>query len=177
MLVVVALAFLAVGSAALWQIRALSAGESTGGPAAAGDPPTTASEAVPAPTTAAGILREWDRRRAQAYADGDIGALEALYVDGSRSGRQDVRLLDRYLERGLTIQGMTTQVLKLRVLSGGTDGDLLVLRVSDRTTSAVATGKDNRVRLPTAAAQVRVLRLARHEGRWLVSSVRDTVSE
>lgn len=180
-LVLIAITFLAVGSAALWQIRALSATESqsrAGAVAPDQAASTTAgASSVSTPTTPAEVLRAWDRRRARAYAEGDLGALGALYVDGSRAGRQDVRLLERYLQRGLTVEGMSTQVLKLRMLRGGADEDLLWLRVSDRVTGAAATGDGTRVRLPTASARARMIKLVRRNGRWLVSRVRDTGAE
>src|SRR5262245_58817074 len=57
------------------------------------------------------LLRAWDRRRARAYAHGDLAALEALYVPRSRTGAVDRAVLRGYVERGLKVTGMRSQVI------------------------------------------------------------------
>src|SRR5690349_11286330 len=48
----------------------------------------------------AAVLAEWDAARAAAWAAGDAEALAGLYVDGSRTGAADTRLLRHYRARG-----------------------------------------------------------------------------
>ncbi len=47
------------------------------------------------------VLRQWDRRRARAWAQGDPEALATLYVPGSTAGERDLARLRRYVDRGL----------------------------------------------------------------------------
>jgi hypothetical protein len=76
-------------------------------------PAAASQRPVPDP---AGVLAGWDERRADAWARADAGALADLYAPGSRSGAADVRLLRAYARRGLRVEGLTTQVLALRVV-------------------------------------------------------------
>lgn len=121
--------------------------------------------------TPASILAGWDERRSAAWAEGDADALRALYVDGSRSGRADVRLLRRWAERGLRVRGLITQVLSLDVVSRS-EGRLRLL-VTDRVAGGEAVGRGQPVLLPVDRASTRRIDLVQVEGEWLVDEVRD----
>lgn len=114
------------------------------------------------------MLREWDRRRAEAYAAGSVPRLRSLYVAGA--GRADARLLQSYVDRGLTVRGMRVQVLALRVLRD--DDRLLGVRVTDRVVGAEAWGSSGAIALPRDSPTTRVLTLRHVGGAWRVSSVR-----
>lgn len=128
------------------------------------------------------VLREWDRRRAAAYSSGDVRALRRLYTATSLAGRADVRLLREYVDRGLVVEGMGTQLLEARLLSGtppdpaGSDGlgpTQLVLWVRDRLVGATAVDRQGRERLlPEDRPSARLVTLAVDAGRWRVSAVR-----
>src|SRR6476661_6109757 len=49
-------------------------------------PAAPASSVPGAQSGPAAVLAAWDRSRAAAWAEGDVGALARLYVDGSRTG-------------------------------------------------------------------------------------------
>lgn len=118
---------------------------------------------------AAGVLRAWDRRRAQAWAAGDVAGLRELYVD--RAGVADVRLLRGYADRGYQVEGLTTQLLAVDVLEQRSGRWLL--RVTDRIASAVAVRGAERVALPRDRKDTHVLALVRgDDGRWRVAEVR-----
>ncbi len=136
-------------------------------------PAATASEAA-ADFPASDVLRRWDRARAQAFADGDVAALRRLYVDGSAAGTADVRLLRSYLHRGLRVDGMRMQLLRVEVVHE--DRGRLVLRVTDRLIGAVAVDERARIPLPQDAASARVveLRRPRPDLLWRVASVRES---
>lgn len=120
----------------------------------------------------AAVLAAWDARRSQAWAEGDGAGLAGLYADGSRTGRADVRLLRHYRERGLRVEGLTTQVLSLGVLERGPHR--LVLVVTDRVAGGVAVGGAVPVTLPRDRASTRRVVLTREPGRpWQVDEVRD----
>lgn len=116
-------------------------------------------------------LADWDRRRAGAWAQGDVDALRRLYVAGSRTGREDAAMLSAYVARGLRVRGLTTQVLRADVLRR--DGGAVVLSVTDRMRGAVAVGDDERIALPGDRASTREVTLRRVAGEWLVEEVRD----
>ena len=82
------------------------------------------------------VLAAWDRRRAAAWETGDVLALARLYAPGSRAGRADVRMLRAYLRRGLTVEGLRTQVLALRVPTA--TGRRLALQVKDQASQSFA---------------------------------------
>lgn len=120
----------------------------------------------------AAVLAAWDAHRAQAWARGDVAGLAGLYTEGSRAGRADVRLLRHYRDRGLRVEGLTTQVLALEVLERGPRR--LVLVVTDRVVGGVAIGGAVPVTLPRDRASTRQVELARDPGRpWQVVEVRD----
>jgi hypothetical protein len=120
------------------------------------------------------ILRGWDRQRAAAYAEGDAAALRRLYVAGSRSGRNDLRMLRAYAGRGLRVVGMRTQILSVDIPEHTGDG--LRLAVTDRLASAIAVGGGVRTRLPRDAATSQIVELRRVGSRWLVVEV-ETVAQ
>jgi hypothetical protein len=122
----------------------------------------------------AAILARWDEQRARAWADGDAEALAALYVDGSRSGAADVRLLHHYQRRGLTVAGLTTQVLALRVVEQR--AGRLVLVVTDRVVGGRAVGGATPIVLPADRASTRRVVLVRAGERWRVAEAWDQAS-
>lgn len=149
-----------------------------------GDPLTPArrtdpaAAATPVATGPARILAAWDERRAAAWAEGDPEALRDLYAAGSRTGAADVRLLRRYLRRGLTVEGLRTQLLALDVV--GRSPGRLVLVVTDRVVAGHAVGGASPVALPADRASTRRIVLVRRNGRpgeeWRVAEARDQAS-
>lgn len=144
-------------------------------------PPVETAKPAPPPTAArpersgpATVLAAWDARRAAAWAEGDPAALASLYVDGAGAGAADVRLLRDYLGRGLRVEGLTTQVLALRVV--GRSADRLELVVTDRVVGARAVGAGAPVALPVGRPSTRRVVLVRDDGRWVVAEVRSQES-
>lgn len=130
----------------------------------------------PSPTAApvdgpGAVLADWDSRRSQAWAEGDVAALRDLYVADSASGRADARMLAAYADRGLRVVGLATQVLALEVVAQTPDE--LTVRVTDRVVGGVVTGGAGRTPLPRDRPTTRTLALRRVEGVWLVATVRD----
>jgi hypothetical protein len=119
---------------------------------------------------ALGVLRRWDRQRADAWAAGDPAALGRLYVAGSLTGRRDVRDLEHWRSRGLRVAGLRQQVaaLSLRRRAPG----LLTVLVTDRTVDGVATGGRYRVGLPRSAWLTHRVTLRRVGGTWRVVEAR-----
>jgi hypothetical protein len=117
------------------------------------------------------VLARWDRARAVAWARGSPGELRRLYLPGSSAGQRDVRLLRRYADRGLRVEGLRVQVLAWSVV--GRRRDRLVLRVTDRLVGGVAVRADGstRARLPVDRPTERRFTLVRREGRWLMARV------
>lgn len=101
-------------------------------------------------------------------------ALASLYVDGAGAGAADVRLLRDYLRRGLRVEGLTTQVLALRVV--GRSADRLELVVTDRVVGAQAVGAGAPVALPVGRPSTRRVVLVRDDGSWVVVTARDQES-
>ena len=116
------------------------------------------------------VLAGWDARRAEAWAAGDVDALADLYVEGSRSGRADVRMLTSYVDRGLTVHGLRTQVLALEVLEVSPGS--VEVRVTDRVSGARAVDGETVIPLPDDRASTRRVVLRLVEGEWLVDEVR-----
>jgi hypothetical protein len=112
------------------------------------------------------VLREWDQRRAAAWASGDPAALRSLYVPGSTAGDRDAARLSTWLDRGLRVRRLETQVLRTQVITRRPAR--LVLSVTDRVARAVVTG---RVRLPDDAPSTWRITMRRFAGEWLVASV------
>jgi hypothetical protein len=115
-----------------------------------------------------GVLREWDRQRARAYAMGNEEALAALYVAGSRTGAADRTMLRAYRERGLRVTGMHTRVLEARVLEA--TGARICLVVTDVLLDAVAVadGREGGWALPRDGPSTRRVVLVR-DGGWRVA--------
>lgn len=142
-----------------------------GGPPSVGGEPAPRTPVASGPTT---ILADWDERRSAAWADGDPAALRELYAKGSHAGAADVRLLRRYVDRGLRVTGLRTQVLSLTVLER--DDDLLSVVVTDRIVGGRASGAGETIRLPADRASTRRIDLVKVGEEWLVDEVRDQAS-
>ncbi|WP_408899228.1 hypothetical protein ACJ5H2_08995 [Nocardioides sp. R1-1] len=119
------------------------------------------------------VLRDWDRARAQAWADGDVAALRALYVRGSAAGARDAAMLRAWLRRGLRVEDMTMQVLAVE-LRRRTDRRIVVV-VTDRLAGAVGVrpGSGEQVALPRDGPSTRRLVFVRSGGRWLLAAASD----
>ncbi len=141
------------------------------GPTADGPP----GEIRPRPEArAAMVLGRWDRRRAAAYAVGDVESLRDLYLPGRRVGRADAALLQAYVARDLTVLGARPQVLEVTVLHQSPGR--LRLRVRDRLPRAVVVARGSppvQRALPAGGPQLHEVRLVRRTGAWKVAAVRD----
>jgi len=142
----------------------------SGGPGSHRDAPPVASVSSRVEAQAAAVLRDWDRRRAAAWASGDAGALATLYVRGASAGDADVAMLTAWTARGLAVDDLTTQLLAVHVRARGPSR--WVLRVRDRVTGAVAAGAGRAEPLPAGTTSERDVVLRRVGGAWLVASVR-----
>jgi hypothetical protein len=132
---------------------------------------TTPPATPPAtPPGAAEVLRAWDTARAEAWARGDLDALAALYEPGSAAGRRDATMLRAWVERGLVVTGMSTQLLAVRELRR--TPTRWRLEVTDRLTGAVAVGGGVEQPLPADTATTRTVELRMRDGTWVVASVR-----
>jgi hypothetical protein len=117
---------------------------------------------------ALGVLRDWDRARARAFARDDETALAALYVAGSRTGLADQRVLAGYRERGLRVIRMTTQVLAAAVLRE--QPARIEMVVTDVLADAAAVDADgSRWALPHDRPTTRRVVFVRSRDRWLVA--------
>jgi hypothetical protein len=92
-----------------------------------------------------------------------------LYTPASLAGERDVAMLLSYRQRGLRVEGMETQVLRVRVVTFRPD--LLVLDVVDRLAISEAVGSGSRVALPRGAPTQHRITLVKRDGDWLVSRV------
>lgn len=115
------------------------------------------------------VLQQWDRRRARAWAAGDLRGLRALYVRGSRAGERDVAMLRRWSSRGLSVEGLAVQVLRGRVVSRSPRR--LTVEVSERLVGASASAGQGRWALPAGSPATRRVTLWRVGGTWRVASV------
>lgn len=116
--------------------------------------------------TPADVVRDWDQRRAQAWAQGDVAALRDLYAPRAAVGRRDVAMLERYVERGLVVEGLTTQLVQVQEVRG--DEETWVLDVADRVHAGTVVGQGVRRALPHDNADRRRLTLRRDAGVWRV---------
>ncbi|RYC07168.1 hypothetical protein [Nocardioides zhouii] len=133
-----------------------------------------ASVSGPVDSAPVRILAAWDEARAAAWEAGDPAALRRLYVAESRTGAADVRLLRDYRGRGLSVAGLTTQMLAIDVVAESPTR--LVLVVTDRVVGGRAVGGGAPVALPADRASTRRVVLRRDDGRWLVVEARDQAS-
>jgi hypothetical protein len=116
------------------------------------------------------ILRGWDRRRAHAYAEGDVVELRRLYTLASRAGAEDADNLRRYVDRGLVVDELAMQLLSVRVIESSPDR--LRLRVVDRFAHGEVSSGPSTALLPPGRATTRAVTLVRRDRGWLVRSVR-----
>lgn len=121
------------------------------------------------PPTPVDVLHAWDESRAAAWAAGDVAGLRSLYTSGSVAGRADASMLRAWRDRDLRVEGLTVQLLSVRMLASS-DGRLR-LRVTDRVAGAIAVGDGFRAVLPTDRATTRVVVLRVVAGEWRVASV------
>lgn len=87
----------------------------------------------------------------------------------SVAGAADARTLRAYLRRGLRVEGMRMQLLRVEVLEDRPRR--IRLRVTDRLAGAVAVGAGSRRSLPSDAASTRVVELVRGDAGWQVAEV------
>ena len=132
--------------------------------------PTLLALALRPEVAAADVLREWDERRAAAYAAGDPAALRPLYTPGSAAGRADRAMLRAYADRGLRVTGLRRQLLAVEVLDAGPGW--WRLGVTDRLVGGVARGGGQPVVLPRDRPSSWRVQLRRHAGGWRVGVVR-----
>jgi hypothetical protein len=123
----------------------------------------------PCAERALAVLRDWDRRRARAWARGDPAALTRLYVVGSRTARRDRAMLAAYRARGLRVGSMGRQVLRVHLLTCHTRRISILL--TDRLVDAVAVGHGHRTGLPAGRPVTRRVDLRREAGSWRVREV------
>lgn len=114
------------------------------------------------------VLRAWDEARARAWATGDVEALRALYEPRAAVGRRDAAMLESYVERGLVVEGLVTQLLEVEEVSR--DDDVWVLEVADRVHGGTVVGQGVRRALPRDSTDRRRLTLRRHDAGWRMSS-------
>jgi hypothetical protein len=143
-------------------------------PAAAPTPaaPTTGDAADPGLRLALEVLDSWDRSRAAAYSSGDLAALRRLYVRGSAAGRNDVRMLREYVDRGLAVRGLELQRAEVDLLSSS--GRRLRVEVLERLAGATVVpvaAPGTEVALPRDRPERRIVTFRRPEGRWQVAAV------
>jgi len=143
-------------------------GELSGGAEATTE--VTSATTAPSRAQALAVLKAWDDDRAAAYETGDVAALARLYVPRSATGRRDVEVLRSYRLRGLRVEGMQTQILKLSVVSA--TGQRIELQVTDRLAAATAVGEFGRWRLPRDRATNERVVLVRYADSWRVARVK-----
>ena len=118
---------------------------------------------------AAEVLGEWDQRRSAAWEKGDVRALAALYTTGSGAGDSDIAMLQEYVDRGLVVEGLTTQLLEVEQVRRSPD--TLVVRLTDRVQSGTVVGEDVRQALPRDLPTTRTVELRLVERGWVVARV------
>lgn len=116
-----------------------------------------------------------DQRRSRAWEQGDLVALADVYAAGASAGRRDVAALRAWEERGLRVEGMTTQVLEVRAARA--DADRVRLDLVDRVVLAGARVVGRAARtgpayaLPRDRPTARTVELVRVGGVWRVARV------
>ncbi|MBM7520071.1 hypothetical protein [Nocardioides nitrophenolicus] len=166
-------AVLLATTAVVLTVVAVVAGLVLRAPSRTPDPGPRASAAERPVVGSLAVLRDWDRARARAWADGDLAGLRALYVRGSPAGSRDVAMLRAWLRRGLRVEDMAMQVLGIE-LRRRTDRRI-VLVVTDRLTGAVGvrSGTGERLVLPRDGPSTRRLVFVRPGDSWLLASAQD----
>ena len=129
-----------------------------------GEPDSAAAPVTEGPIA---TLRDWDRRRAAAWTSGDVAGLRSLYVPRSTAGERDAARLSRWLDQGLRVRRLETQVLRVRVLEERRDA--VRLAVTDRIARAETTSG---LRLPGDAPSTWRITMRRVGGEWKVAAVR-----
>jgi len=157
--------------AAVGMVLAVSAWRLDGRPADA--QPTAAIRAADRRAESAlAILRDWDAARARAWASGDVTALLELYAPGSAAGAHDAAMLTAYVDRGLVVEGMRTQVMAASVEWLGPHR--IVLVVTDRLARGTAVSTKSpglHALLPRDLATTLTITLVHRGGAWLVRDV------
>jgi hypothetical protein len=80
-------------------------------------------------------------------------------------------MLSAYVDRGLHVEGLATQVLACEVIDESPT--TLTLRVTDRVVAGVVVGEGTRARLPSDLATTRTVVLRRVDGGWRMWAVRE----
>ncbi|MEO6473390.1 MAG: hypothetical protein ABIR57_15360, partial [Aeromicrobium sp.] len=119
----------------------------------------------------ANVMMAFDVIRAQAFEKGRAELLTSVYPQGSSLLEDDRRLLETYTRRGLLVDDMRMQVLRVRLV--GRSNSLIRLDVVDQL-SAI------RVRMPGGALRElprdrptrRIVELSLTEDGWRISAVR-----
>lgn len=128
---------------------------------------TPATDIAARPATE--VVGEWDRLRAAAWAEGDVRALAALYTTASGAGDTDLQMLQRYVDRGLVVEGLTTQLLEVEQVRRSPD--TLVVHVTDRVQGGTVVGEGVRQPLPRDLPTTRVVEFRLVERGWVVARV------
>lgn len=115
------------------------------------------------------VVGEWDRQRAAAWAEGDVRALAALYTTASGAGDTDLEMLGQYVDRGLVVEGLTTQLLEVEQVRR--TPDTLVVHVTDRVQGGTVVGEGVRHALPRDQPTTRVVEFRLVERGWVVARV------
>lgn len=135
----------------------------------AGERDTAPAAPEQQPRTPVELLRAWDEARSRAWREGDVAALRSLYVESARVGRTDAAMLRAYVERGLVVEAMTTQLLEVDEVR--VEPDRVVLDVTDRLYAGTVVGADVRRALPRDAPSRRRVTLRKSDGVWRVAKV------
>jgi len=125
--------------------------------------------AVPDAPDGLDMLRDFDASRSRAWAEGDPEALRALYTEGSAAGREDVAMLESYVDRGLRVSDLRTQVLSAELRRA--TPVRRVLRVTDRLVGGRVTDGGISRPLPTDAATTHRMTWRLVDGEWLLARV------
>ncbi|WP_299057278.1 hypothetical protein [uncultured Nocardioides sp.] len=135
------------------------------------EPAVSPEDPLAVPDTPDGLdmLRDFDAARSQAWAEGDAAALTALYTEGSTTGERDVAMLSRYVDRGLRVEGLRTQVLSAEMRRATPVRRVLV--VTDRVAGGEVTDGASSRALPDDAATTHRTTWRLVEGRWLLARV------
>jgi hypothetical protein len=133
------------------------------------DPTDPVSAVAPVTDGPVAVLRDWDHRRAAAWAAGDVRRLRSLYVARSAAADADAARLQQWVARDLRVRDLTTQVLHAQVLTDRPDR--IVLSVTDRIARGVVAGAAEPLRLPADGASTWRITMRRMAGDWLVASV------